>query len=512
MVSLQRAASTAFDTLSSVRARLQHAYDAPNVFDRAAKGTEPYAALAKQARAGADELKRFTSLPAIQKAVDDAAWGVEHLHDIGRGLASFQGDRVLMTHAIGMIDDSLAVLDVARSVPNKAAARERLRELLQTPPESMTRQDHWQIRALLYDMPKQVRIEPPARSDAIDPLDDLLTDLDETGKLELYPALIQLRSQLEYGTPQLAKARLLEILERSHDDLTHRDLIEIRELAQRVPSVRRSLDKTLFDNAIALDVQYASSAEHADMLQYLTGLRLALRYPRTTDQAALTQQILSRAPHEVPANDLRALAMLTAARQPHPSLARIVAGAGSDWDAILNGPARISSWDRDVIIADSATYHLSEDPVRGLAVLNDTTFVGPLDKFAMRKWLALERDHTSSIGKGALAQLGTVLDSHIAHEGGDGRQLGITVDLLEHIKHSAREAAREGDSTAQSIAQKIVRTVNRNLQRIDGTKSDGYANFPDYGELGQLSADARVLASLVSPQPAAPVRTNAVSW
>jgi hypothetical protein len=123
-------------------------------------------------------------------------------------------------------------------------------------------------------------------------------------------------------------------------------------------------------------------------------------------------------------------------------------------------------------------------------------------------------DHILSLEKsGSLdATLGH-LDQRLSIAPHDSRELGAIASYMDVAERQVgRLAARAGDDDAAvDLGQHAATLLRRNVDRIDGSNqvtSDrraGYKNFPDYGEVGEAIASARMLKATIEPMSGASV-------
>jgi hypothetical protein len=79
---------------------------------------------------------------------------------------------------------------------------------------------------------------------------------------------------------------------------------------------------------------------------------------------------------------------------------------------------------------------------------------------------------------------------------------------LYELAATAHTFVTDRQPATYGLAQEVTRMVHRNIERIDGKRRDGYMKFPDYGELGDLIANVRLLRALHAP----PESAASVSW
>jgi hypothetical protein len=116
-------------------------------------------------------------------------------------------------------------------------------------------------------------------------------------------------------------------------------------------------------------------------------------------------------------------------------------------------------------------------------------------RYEKLQWLYATRSHPKLLlNDDALL----TLELHIGFYPQVQTSLKATRAQLEVVRDEARVFASE-DTRISQVAADVVANAERNIQRIDGKGSGGYENFPDYGELGQLISDMKLLRSLAAP-------------
>jgi hypothetical protein len=97
------------------------------------------------------------------------------------------------------------------------------------------------------------------------------------------------------------------------------------------------------------------------------------------------------------------------------------------------------------------------------------------------------------------------LESHITNDGGKSEFLPSIKYHMQRIDEEAQSLGKlqPENEFAQHLVTEISEKVTRNVKRIDGTNiltedlQRGYANFPDYREVGEVITSSRLLKSMI---------------
>jgi hypothetical protein len=306
--------------------------------------------------------------------------------------------------------------------------------------------------------------------------------------------------------------RLRELLSPPLAQLTSAQLREIRSLIAHVPSESRPLLRSIDKSKEMGDGLHfwTNGLEAHDFTSKFELLRLRNELQGITADSMRSALVaaMQRHPYDATPDDIREIHALMrplpiSTRLPREELVDLAPHA---WKTIVVELAgRV-----DTEISD-ALY--SRVLARSITSIKDATAFltriarQPTDRWQLQRVRAVLQHFPAATVAGDPA---TALKLAIAAGSEDGGFLDAIATQIRDIDRQLTHLQVDHPEWADTTTQ--LRGIARdNLDRIDGHRSDGYLNFPDYGELGDLISGSRLVKSLATGD-APSTGKSSISW
>jgi hypothetical protein len=161
--------------------------------------------------------------------------------------------------------------------------------------------------------------------------------------------------------------------------------------------------------------------------------------------------------------------------------------------------------------------HISSTPSRAVNAMNtlwNRRTTSPHPDWDRLLWIQLSRTAPAAHPQ-TLEQSIASLEQYAAFAGASESALPAIATFLKVIERETRTIGADvsAPQMAHDIANNVAELANKNIRRIDGEKiptdtgEEGYEHFPDYGEIGELIAGARMLEGTEPPS-----EKSVVTW
>jgi hypothetical protein len=324
-------------------------------------------------------------------------------------------------------------------------------------------------------------------------------------------ALTSLDVSARRQTAQDVQARLVSLLETSEDELQTHDLWELRSLLHDVPiDIRPRLHSTGGGYSVMRDGVHlwesGLDGTQGSVKLELARVRNELAFRSTAAVRQAIDEALAIDPATATVEQYRHLhALLIHVPLEHrPQLDDVVAAAPDRWKAVVADlgkqglAASYSSRYANIIFRNLA--HDLETANRYLESLAQQP---PGLWTNLRVWEVVQRFPDARIRDNAV----DTLDWLISSVGGLPEALPAIRSQLQAIDEELVVAGQNPELAG--LVAGARQQVQENFDRLAGELNDGYGHFPDYGGLGELISDVRIIRSLQAPEAAT---KRAVSW
>jgi hypothetical protein len=401
------------------------------------------------------------------------------------------------------LDRTVELLGRLTPIRTRSAAVARIEQLAHEPLEPGTPTAD-ELYALTHELPRGIRVAPPRSMSRLEP---------ERGASALL-------AQLRFDTQRKANMRLTKLLAMPTHLLKIDDLREIRALLFDVDTKIRPNTSAVVKRAALIAGEIDRAILQADpTAQYVPQLLVNLRAERAVGSARTAQQriaeLAAKDPIDLEPDDVREAVAITASIAPERQV-RLDTLPSPLRDIVRKNT--LGMYRPDYGIVASIVDALAVDTDELLPLLQRIASREPNRLHDLQIAELVARD--PGLLTAAPPRLTSrILDSLIATAGNDTDWLDPISETLSHVVFQARQMAGKhaNNEFAQQLHDDIHELGNRNIERIDGydfftsEETEGYLNFPDFAEIGDLQSAFRMLIDLDDPQ-AVTTTSNTVTW
>lgn len=312
------------------------------------------------------------------------------------------------------------------------------------------------------------------------------------------------------GGADATRRRMVQLASTPHSELTQQHLAEAYALRDMLPHEIRPLAAAPYAYQ---DLRLSSTGYSGTRPPFreLEGLAFVNSFPTPAAAWRHLDDLLAAPPESLGASEQTAIRDLVYGlhgrySQQFPfdrrTLSRILDYAPWSWNAADFETARLTT-------RRTAYELLSQfEPQAFVREIGERLAQGP--ELDMRMVSAL-----SGVNPALLAQAG--LDPAVIHvralsalsRAGDTHPRDVGAQLA--LVRARLASVTSDDPAALTLRDDTLTMVNRNVARIDGTRSDTYGNHPDYAEIGRIVANGQLLDAMLRPGATSAARRTAGS-